>query len=116
MWHQPIGRALGLHFFGSLAKCERLGLREDIGHQQIVVPAQRIESFVEPDKVARDELRSLMDQLIKGMLAVGSRLAPIDRPSLVLDLLAVERHVLAIAQRQGDRVPDWADLLGRAWN
>src|SRR5450755_205671 len=31
------------------------------------------------------------------MLSVGSRLAPIDWPSLVLDLLAVERNVLAVA-------------------
>ena len=38
-----------------------------------------------------------MDQLIEGMLAVGARLAPIDRAGVVVDPRAVERHMLAVA-------------------
>ena len=38
-----------------------------------------------------------MDQLIEGVLAVGSRLAPVDGPGLVVDLGPVERDVLAVA-------------------
>ena len=38
-----------------------------------------------------------MDQLIKRVLAVGPGLAPIDRPGVVVDAHAVDRHVLAVA-------------------
>ena len=38
-----------------------------------------------------------MNQLIEGMLAVGSRLAPIDRAGIVGDFVAIERDVLAVA-------------------
>ena len=31
------------------------------------------------------------------MLAVGARLAPVDRAGLVVDALAIERHMLAVA-------------------
>ena len=38
-----------------------------------------------------------MNQLIEGMLAVGSRLAPVDRARVVSHALPLERHVLAVA-------------------
>ena len=38
-----------------------------------------------------------MDQLIEGMLAVGPRLAPVDRPGVVIHGDAVQRHMLAVA-------------------
>ena len=38
-----------------------------------------------------------MDQLIERMLAVGSRLAPVDRPGLVLGRSPIHRHMLAVA-------------------
>ena len=71
---------------GGLAERQRLGLREDVGQQHVVMPSERIERLVEPDEVARDEPRALMNQLIERMLTVGSRLAPVDRPSLVVRL------------------------------
>ena len=49
------------------------------------------------DEVARDELRALVDQLVEGVLAVRARLAPHDRAGLVVDGVAVERDVLAVA-------------------
>src|SRR5262249_58864123 len=50
----------------------------------------------EADEVTGDQLRALVDELVEGVLAVGSRLAPEDRPGLAADRLALERHVLAV--------------------
>ena len=83
--------------FGRLAERQRLGLGEDVRQQHVVMPAKRIERLGERDEVARDEPRSLMNQLIERVLAVGSRLAPIDRAGIVVDLVAIERDVLAVA-------------------
>src|SRR5581483_537200 len=49
------------------------------------------------DEVTGDELGSLVNQLIEGMLAVRARLAPVDRPGLVADFGSVQRNVLAVA-------------------
>ncbi len=39
--HQPVGRSLGLDRFGCLAESQGLGLGEHVGHQQVVMVAQR---------------------------------------------------------------------------
>ena len=69
----------------ALAEGERLGLGEDVGDQQVVVVAERVQRLVEADQVARDQLRPLVDQLVEGVLAVGPRLAPVDGAGLVVD-------------------------------
>ena len=97
MRHEPVRRAFRLDLFGGLAESQRLGLREHIGHQQVVMPAKRIQGLGKGDEIAGDEPRPLMDQLIEGMLAVGARLAPVDRAGVVVDACAVERDVLAVA-------------------
>ena len=70
---------------GGLAEGQRLRLGEDVGEQHVVMLAERVEGLGEGDEVARDEPRPLMDQLIEGVLAVGARLAPVDRPGVVVD-------------------------------
>ena len=80
MWHQPIGRAFRADFRRGFAEGKGFALGEDIGQQLVVLLAQRVERLAERDEVARDQPRSLMDQLIEGMLAVGARFAPVDRP------------------------------------
>ena len=85
MRHERGGRALGLHLLGGLAERERLGLREDVGQQDVVMPAQRRERVREGDEVARDQPRALMDQLVERVLSVGAGLAPVDRAGLVVD-------------------------------
>src|SRR4029453_4514199 len=62
-----------------------------------MMPAKRIERFVECDEVAWDESGSLMNQLIKGVLAIGTWLAPIDRTCVDVHRLPIEGHALAIA-------------------
>src|SRR5262245_22726126 len=62
-----------------------------------MVPAERIERLTESDKITWDQPRSLMDQLVKRMLAVGSRLAPIDGTGIVIDPLTIDSHMFAVA-------------------
>ena len=95
--HEPVRRAFGLDLLGRLAERQRLGLGEDVRQQHVVVPAKRVERLGERDEVAGNEPRSLMDQLVEGVLAVGSRLAPVDGAGLVGDFVAIERDVLAVA-------------------
>ena len=80
-----------------LAERQRLGLGEDVRQQHVVMPAQRVEGLGERDEVAGNQPRALMDQLVERVLAVGARLAPVDRAGLVVDLRAVERDVFAVA-------------------
>ena len=75
----------------------RLGLRKYVRQQHIVMPPERVERLREGDEVTGDEPGALMDQLIERVLAVGPRLAPVDRAGLVVHGCAGERHVLAVA-------------------
>src|SRR5689334_9769569 len=59
--------------------------------------AQRIQRSGGGQKVARNEFGPLMDQLVKRMLTVGSRLTPDHRPCAVIDRLAVSGNALAVA-------------------
>ena len=56
MRHEPIGRAFGLHFIVRLAERQRLGLREQVRHQQIVLVAERIQRLAKADEVAGHQL------------------------------------------------------------
>src|SRR5580704_5462314 len=94
MRNEPLCRAFGFDLFRSFAEGERLGLRTDVRDQYVVMPAQRVERLHKSDKVARDQPSSLVDQLIKRVLAVGPRFAPVDRTGLVRNLLALQRDVL----------------------
>src|SRR5207245_10358988 len=97
VWHQPGRRAFGLNLLGRFAKGQRLRLGKNVGQEQIVVAAEWVERLAKRDKVTGDELGPLMDQLVEGMLAIGARLPPVDRPGLVVNLCSIERDVLAVA-------------------
>ena len=62
-----------------------------------MMSAERVERLAEGDEVAGDQQRSLVDELVEGVLAVSARLAKVDRAGLVIDLAAVERDVFAVA-------------------
>ena len=91
-----VRRAFGLHLLRRLAEGQGLGLGEDIRDEDVVMPAQRIEGVHEADEVAGDEPRALVDELVERVLAVGARLAPVDRARVVVDPRAVEGDVLAV--------------------
>src|ERR1043166_6403679 len=62
-----------------------------------MVSAQRIEGLAEGNEITGDELGPLMYQLVERVLAVRPRLAPEDRPRLIVDARALQRHVLSVA-------------------
>ena len=97
MRHETIRDAFSLHFFRRFSESQRFGLGEDIGQQHPVMPAQGIEGLKEGNEVTRDQSRALMNQLIKGMLAVGSRFTPVDGTGLVVGLDSVQGDVFAVA-------------------
>src|SRR5690606_28441443 len=95
--HEGLGRFLRAYLGLGLAKGERLGLREEVGHQQVVVPSQWIEALREANEVTGNQLCTLMNQLVKSMLTIRPRLPPNDRASLVIHPSAIARHLFAIA-------------------
>src|ERR1700709_1434161 len=52
------------------AESQRLSLRKHVRHQNVMMSSQRIQRLVEPDKIARNQPRSLVDQLVERMLPV----------------------------------------------
>src|SRR2546425_1611326 len=61
------------------------------------MPAKWIQGFAERYEVTGNESRSLMNQLVEGMLTIGARLAPVDGAGIVADSLAVQGDVFAVA-------------------
>src|SRR3954454_4745089 len=58
---------------------------------------KRIERLDECNEVAGNQSRSLMDQLIEGMLAIGARFAPINWAGFAINFSALQRDSLAVA-------------------
>ena len=61
--------ALSEHLAVGLAERERLRLRKDVRHEQVVVASERVQGLREGDEVAWDQLRPLVDELVEGVLA-----------------------------------------------
>jgi hypothetical protein len=57
------GSSLCRKFLGRLAECQPLGLREEIGHQEIVMLPILAERPAEADEIAGNKFGTLMDQL-----------------------------------------------------
>lgn len=85
--------------FLRLAHHQRLGLGEEVRQQQFVVytVADGVVRLRGSYEIARYQARTLVDELIEGVLAVGAGLAPHDRTRLVVDGPARSRDVLAVA-------------------
>lgn len=70
-----LGDALGPYLLGRLAEGERLGLGEEVGHEQVVLAdesgQQVVDGAGEADEVGGDDLGALVDQLVVGVLPVG---------------------------------------------
>lgn len=81
-----------------LAERERLGLGEEVGKKDLVVLASgdRVERLDRGEEVAGDELGALVDELVEGVLSVGSSLSPDDRARLIVDPRAVLGDELAV--------------------
>src|SRR5882724_1235442 len=108
--NEPVGSAFCLHLFRSLAECQRLGLRANVGNQHVVVAANWVERLRKSDEVAGDEPGPLMNQLVERMLAIGSRFAPVNWTCVVRDPLSIECHMLAIALHRQLLQVSWEPL------
>ena len=60
-----------------------------------MVTAQRIQSLAEGDEVAGNQSGALMNQLVKAVLSVGARFAPVNGAGVVVHAGAVQRDLLA---------------------
>src|SRR5262249_51635416 len=70
---------------------------QDIGDEHVMVTAERIACLREGDKVTRYEPRSLVYQLIEGVLSVGPWFTPVDRTSVKGHRLPIDADVFAVA-------------------
>src|ERR1700719_4220248 len=92
-----IRSAFSLDLLARFAEGQCLGLCENICQQHVVMPAKRIQWLAERDEVAWDEPGPLVNELIERVVAVGSRLAPVNRSGLIANLGAGQRDVFAVA-------------------
>jgi hypothetical protein len=75
--------AFAEYLLQGFAEGQRLGLREEVRHQQVVLAVaaagvwgERVERLAKTDEVTRHQRRALVQQLVERVLAVGSGLAP----------------------------------------
>ncbi len=99
------GLASGAEFFlslgESLAVHQSFRLGEEVGKQLLVVIANLVVAVGRGDEVARNHLGALVDELVEGMLAVGTRFAPEDRTRLVVHALGIAVNGLAVGFHVG---------------
>src|SRR5215467_3561033 len=110
MRHKPVRCALSLDLFRCLAEGQRLGLSKHVCQKNVMVTTERIECLIECNEVAGNEPRSLMDQLVKGMLAVGPRFAPVNRAGITGNLRTIECNMFAIALHRQLLEISWKSL------
>jgi hypothetical protein len=86
-----------MRFVGSVpAEGQCLGLRDQVGHEQVVMGTVRVVRVGEPDEVSRHNAGPLVQKLVEGVLAVRTRLAPHDRAGSHAHRGSVESYGLAI--------------------
>src|SRR5690554_2790319 len=84
------------YLFQRLSIHQRLGLGKEVGKQFHMVIAYWIMGNGRSDKVTGNQLRSLMDQLVKCMLPVGSGLTPDDRAGSVVHFFALSADIFTV--------------------
>lgn len=74
------GTELLLDLIFGLSKCESFGLSEKVGKENLVMLAtgDGVECLDGSEEITRDEFGSLVDELIEGVLTVGTALSPND--------------------------------------
>ncbi|AUS50021.1 hypothetical protein CAB90_01069 [Mycobacterium tuberculosis] len=96
------GGAVGGDLLGGLAERQHLGLGEEVAHQQIMHAAgalggrQVVEGLSKADEIGWHQPGALVQQLVEGVLAVGSRFTPKDFTGVGADRAAVGARGLAV--------------------
>ena len=93
---QPLRHAFGHNFRGGLAKRKRLGLRQHVGGERVLVRANIVQRLGKSNEIAWHQLCALVDHLIEGVLAIGARLAPHHGTRFPFHMLSVARDMLAV--------------------
>src|SRR3954462_13872612 len=87
----------GMHFSSGFSAQQRFGLRNAVCQQNVMVPGHVVSGMNSHDKIRGCNLRALMQMLEKGMLAIGPRRTPDDRPREVMYRSPRTIHSLAVA-------------------
>ena len=98
--YQLFVNTFGPYLLSGLAECQCLRLGEHISQQLAMmfsVAVATMRRLRKTYKIARHQLGALMQQLVKGMLAIGAGLTPYNRASLIIHRCAVFGDPLAIA-------------------
>jgi len=82
---------------GCLALHQGFGLGQVVGEQDRVMLTQRVVAVGGRQEVTRDELGALVDELVKGVLAIGAGLTPDNRAGGIADRLSLQIHTFAVA-------------------
>jgi len=89
------GGALGEDLLQGLAEGERLGLGEDVGHEQVVVATQGVEGPAKRSgRVGRGGCPG--GSVDRSCAARGAWLSPVDRACIKIDRQAIEGDVLSV--------------------
>ena len=94
-WH-ALGTQFGLGLLTRLALHQRLGLRQAVGEQPLVMVGQRVVAVDRDDEVRRYQQTALVQQLVVGMLTVAADATPDDRPCGNVQFATVLAHALAV--------------------
>ena len=97
VWNLKGRNSVRRHFLGCFSKRQGLRLGEEVGHQEIAVTSKGVQRLAEADEVAGDQLGSLVNELVEGVLAIGSRLSPDYGPGLIVHLPAFQVDVFSVA-------------------
>ena len=84
-----------------LAVHQGFRLCKEVAEQLLVMVAHLVVAVGRGDEIARNHLGALVDQLVEGVLAVGTRFAPEDRAGLVVYALGVAVDGLAVGFHVG---------------
>eukprot|EP00158_Paraphelidium_tribonemae_P008264 Partr_v1_DN28534_c0_g1_i1_m73882 len=97
-WLVDVGSHFGTDFVVALAHHQGFSLREKVREENLVVDTARnwVVSFNGCQKVTWNDLGSLVDELVEGVLAVSSRLSPDDGTGRVVNALSVTSDILAV--------------------
>src|SRR5690606_17732654 len=87
---------LGFYFLQGFAVHQSLSLGKEVGTQLHMGVTHWIVGNGWSDKITGNQLRPLMDQLVKCMLAVGTGLSPNDGPCSIVYLLSIPADVFPI--------------------
>src|SRR5690606_29945080 len=87
---------LGFYFLQGFVVHQSLCLGKAVGKQLQLVGTHWIVGNGWSEKITRNQLRPLMDQLVKCMLAVGTGLSPNDGPCSIVYLLSIPADVFPI--------------------